>query len=362
MRAQHYRFAHQVLMDAVTRNPEAWWGGAETHGVAMIQQAWAAAATALSPPDLVDGPAPTLEPRQIAPGAQAWLVTMPPPREPAECHFAAILKVGNEPPRYFVCELGAPSETGAPRCYWAEWRLAPGGGVMRIRGRDLPDATAETFLAAAAQEIAATPGATSGAMGALPPQVERHFTGQRGGMRPFGAPPKKKSRAGLVIGLAAVGFFVLALIAAGFLWYFEEMKGIHPIDVEAFSAPVEPDKPFAIEFSWTGFGYAFNNIWLVVEDGQKKDGQFKIKGKISCGDYDTGKDISETEILDERRQKVEDKGGGKFSAWFYLADEYHHGSSRVIRCTGVLHPEAGTFTKAHIAVTQRQRPSDFIAR
>jgi hypothetical protein len=55
VRQQYYRFAHQVLRDAVLRDPSAWWAAAETQGAAMLQQAWAAAGQGLGPENTGDG-------------------------------------------------------------------------------------------------------------------------------------------------------------------------------------------------------------------------------------------------------------------------------------------------------------------
>ena len=117
MRQQHYRFAHQVLMEAVLRDPNAWLAEAEARGGAVLQGPWEAAGQGLAGPDLVEGPGPSLAVVAPAPGVTAAVVTLPPPQAPTECHFVAVVCAGGAPPRYFVAERGIEGEGGASRAY-----------------------------------------------------------------------------------------------------------------------------------------------------------------------------------------------------------------------------------------------------
>lgn len=181
-------------------------------------------------------------------------------------------------------------------------------------------------------------------------------------MQPLPAPPpKKKSRVPLFIGCGCLGMFLFVAGVGGFILYEEELRGLHVPDTEVATVPVQPGQPFTIEFTWDGTGYAFNNVWLVVEDGKKSGGEFLIKSDVHCREGGTIDRTKELRLTSYGVHDVEEKGGDSFSAWFYLEDEYTHGSAYKIRCGGTVTPIKGTWTKAHIGVTQRQRPGDFIA-
>lgn len=328
-------------MNAVLRDSYAWWISSSTHGISMLQQAWAAAGAGLGPQDLADGSGLQIVPMAPLAGVEALLITLPPPEAPTECYFIALVRTAGQAPRYFVCERGFDGEGGVLRAYWAEWRLTP-GGLMRIRGVDLPAPNAQAFLAAVAEECRATP--------AMPQQA------------PFAA-TKPKSRAPLFAGLGCLTFFLLVVGVGGFLLYQEEGRGLHIPDSEAASVPVEADKPFQIQFKWDGTGYAFNNIWLVVDEGTMSGGQFAVSGTMACGRsaLTTTPDAFKAELSGRAGHNVEKKGAAGFSGWLYLKDEYEHSSSSPISCVGTIKPVQGTWTKARIVVTQRQRPSDWFA-
>ncbi len=178
-------------------------------------------------------------------------------------------------------------------------------------------------------------------------------------MGPPPGPPKKKSRVLMFVGCGCLSLFLFVLAVGGTLLYFEEGKGLHVPDTEVASVPVQPGSPYSVSFTWDGTGYAFNNVWLVIEDGQKSGGQFEVATTMECdrGGHEETKTIK---VPSYDVKQVEDKGSS-FSAWIYLGDEYERGSSRKITCSGRVTPTQGTWTKAHIAVTQRQRPADFFA-
>ncbi|MBK8256656.1 MAG: hypothetical protein IPK82_28790 [Polyangiaceae bacterium] len=183
--------------------------------------------------------------------------------------------------------------------------------------------------------------------------------GAPGGWAPLPQAPKKSNKVLKIVGCGCLSLVALVMGCGGFLLYQEEGKGLHVPDSEVASVTVYPDQPFDIQFKWEGFGWVFNNIWLVVEDGKKSGGQFQVKGAISCmGGQARDVDVNLTQ---RNVYNVESKGSDGFSAWLYLVDQYEYNSSRPISCTGKISPVSGSFTKAKIVVTQRQRPSDFFA-
>ena len=176
------------------------------------------------------------------------------------------------------------------------------------------------------------------------------------------ASPGATARARHWVGLLVGGVFLSGILFFGsgcMLYYEEEGRGIHVPEPETASIPVWPDTPFAITYRWDGLNYAFNNVWLVVDEGVTGTGAFEIRGKVQCSDG-TPREIK-TGLLDGDVHEREDRPGGRFSAWIYLEDEYRRSSSTPITCSGVLHPISGTWTAARIVVTQRQRPSDLLA-
>jgi hypothetical protein len=290
-----------------------------------------------------------MAPMSPAPGVDAIIVSLPPPMAPTECYFIAIVRVGGNAPRYFVAERGIDAENGAPRAYWAEWKQSP-AGIMRIRGADLPAITPEALVSAAVAE-------SSG------PQQNAPWQGGAGAA-PWPAnaapAPRKKSRAPLFAGCGCLSLFLFVASVGGFILYQEELRGLHVPDTAVTSVVVEPDKPFKVQFSWTGTGYAFNNIWLVVDDGQTSSGSFEVNGQFSCARASRPQDIK-AQLPGYAAHDVVNKGGDAFSGWLYLGDEYERSSSRIIECGGIIKPVRGTWTKGRIVVTQRQRPSDFFA-
>lgn len=361
MRQQHYRFAHQVLMNAVLRDPYTWFSNAATHGGAMLRDAWMAAAEGLGPQDCADGSSLALMPMSPAPGVDAIVITLPAPMAPTECYFIALIRVGANAPRYFVAERGVEDPGGALRAYWAEWKQSP-MGLMRIRGADLPAITPEAFVAAAVAEAS---GGAQNAPGQGPPGAAP-WPGPQGGnpWPPANKPPEKKNnRALMFAGCGCLSLLLFVFGTGGFILYQEELRGLHIPDTEVTSVVVEPDKPFKLQFTWDGTGYAFNNIWLVVDEGTTSAGSFSVKGTLACGrgSKPRPRDIT-ANVPGYAGKNFERKGADGFSAWVYLGDEYERSSPRPIECAGVFKSVSGNWTKGRIAVTQRQRPSDWIAR
>jgi hypothetical protein len=171
--------------------------------------------------------------------------------------------------------------------------------------------------------------------------------------------PQKKSRLGIYLGCGCLGLFLFVLSVGGFLLYFEEGKDIHVPDTEVASVPVTPGSPFTIDFVWDGTSWAFNNVWLVIEEGQRAGGELELAISVTC-DRSNHEERTSIKVPSYAVKRFEEYDT-TFSAWIYLIDEYERGSPRKVTCKGTVTPTKGTWTKAHIAVTQRQRPSDFFA-
>lgn len=341
MRQQHYRFAHQVVMHAVLRDPETWWATAETRGLTMLRQAWVTAGQDLPVQDNAAASRLAIDHVTDVPGVEALVITLPPPEAPSECYYIALVRAPGQVPRYFVAERGVDAGGTVPRAFWAEWRQAPNGGVMRIRGEDLPKIEPRALVTAAAGEcITAAPAASTATPTVAP--------------TPPAAPaPAKKRR-------IAFPLILLVLLAGGgWIYYQEEVRGIHIPGPEVASVAVEPGKPFTIQFKWEGTGYAFNNVWLVVDAGARSGGDFKVGSTLRC--HEGGSPTQRTVGLsDGGVHNQASTGGDGFSAWLFLGDEYTS-SHATIECSGVVEALVGTWTRARVVVTQRQRPSDFTA-
>ncbi|MEZ4311100.1 MAG: hypothetical protein R3F14_23915 [Polyangiaceae bacterium] len=350
-RQQHYRFAHTILAGRFLRDPAGFWQNLETLGGVALREPWEEAGKELDQANLVTTGAPSLQNMSPAPDVQAFVISMPPPERPTECHFIALVRVGQGPARYFVAENGIDDGAG-PRAYWAEWKSAPGGGgVMRVRGADLPAIAPQALLDAAVQEIRSAPpegpaaspfgpqagpgpfGPQAGA-GPFGPQAGPGAFGAPGGQGAFGAPgaggpfgppgapgpggmgmrplpgqPAKKSRLPMILGCGCLGIFLFVLTVGGTLLYYEEGKGLHVPDTEVASMPVAAGSPYSVDFVWDGTGYAFNNVWLVVDEGQKAGGQFEVDATFRCnrGGREEKKTIKLTSYGGEagRRQRHE---------------------------------------------------------
>jgi hypothetical protein len=118
--------------------------------------------------------------------------------------------------------------------------------------------------------------------------------------------------------------------------------------------------PFTVSFTWDGTNYASNDLWLVV-DGTTEGGQFKVKGRAGCTRSGTPDLRDFDESLSGYNVSNVERTGSNFTAWIRIHDEYARGSSTPFKCGGVVLPEKGTIKRAKIVVTQRQRPSDWIA-
>lgn len=348
MRQQYYRFAHQVVMHAVLRDPETWWTTARTRGVSMLQQAWVTAGQDLPVQDMTAASRLEIESITDVPGVEALVITLPPPNAPSECYYIALVRAPGQAPRYFLAERGVDAAGGTPRAFRAEWRQAPGGGIMRIRGEDLPEIRPRALVIAAAEECVDTPAATATPAATPTAPVTPTSTA---------TPTPEPAKRGLVRRLVAPLIVLAVLAGGGAIYYLEEVREVRVPGPVVASVPVEPGKPFTIPFRWEGTGYAFNNVWLVVDEGTRSAGNFTISSTLRC--HDGG-------MADERTLGLSDhgvhnvSGGDAFSAWLFIGDEYTS-SSGPLQCTGVIEVPAGGWTRARIVVTQRQRPSDFLA-
>ncbi|MGC4122803.1 MAG: hypothetical protein QM765_51170 [Myxococcales bacterium] len=344
MRQQHYRFAHEVLRDAVLANPELWWNRLHSAASASLAGLWEQAGEGLPATELVEAPALDAMPMPLT-GGEALLVALPRPTSPTECHYAALIRPGGQKRiRYFVMELGLPSPESGERAYWAEWRIAPGGGVMRVRGADLPCIGASAFLQAIegklANLFADEPGPTVVASNKAAPAAQ----------------PARSSGSSKKLALLIV--FGAVLLGGGWLLYLEEFRGIH-VPTEAVAAvPFEPDRPFGLTFIWNGTGYAFNNVWLVIEEGEPGPEGIVIQGKVRFGTSTYEHPVKA--VFPGRGAHRVQSEGGKVSGWLYLADEYRYHSSSPVLCNGSLSVVSGKIQRARIVVSQAQRPADWI--
>lgn len=332
-------------MHAVLRDPEAWWATARTRGLTMLQQAWVTAGQDLPVQDNAAASRLAIDLVTDVPGVEALVITLPPPEAPSECYFIALVRAPGQVPRYFLAERGVDAGGVVARAFWAEWRQAPNGAVMRIHGEDLAQIHPHALVAAAAGECLAAVAAAA----ATPTTT----------VAPTPTPTPPQTR-GLVRRLIFPVVTLVLLAGGGFLYYQEEVRGLHVPGPEVVSVAVEPNKPFTVQFKWEGTGYAFNNLWLVVDAGTRSSGDFKVKSTVRC--REGGAPDEHTIGLSDRG--VHDNvstGGDGFSAWLFLADEYRSSSSALIECSGTIEPLAGTWSRARVVVTQRQRPSDFIA-
>lgn len=339
-------------MHAVLRDPETWWATAQTRGLTMLRQAWVTAGQDLPVQDNAAASKLQIDHLTDVPGVEALVITLPPPEAPSECYFIALVRAPGQVPRYFVAERGVDAGGTVARAFWAEWRQAPNGSVMRIRGEDLPQIDPRALVTAAAGECidAAVPTATSAPT--TTPTTAPGWTAA-----PTAAPPKQR---GLARRLAFPVILLALLAGGGWIYYQEEVRGLHIPGPEVASVAVEPGAPFTVQFKWEGQGYAFNNVWLVVDAGTRSAGDFKVRSTLRCREGGSA-DQRTAGLSDSGVHNNVSTGGDGFSAWLYLGDEYRSSSSAIVECSGVIEPLAGTWSRARIVVTQRQRPSDFIA-
>jgi hypothetical protein len=351
MPRQLYVFAHQLLPHTMLRDALMWWAVPDDQRQEMLRKTWDIAGEGLAPGDRADGS--TLQLRQVAaaPDLEALVVTLPPPEAPTECFAVALVRLGRGMPRYFTAERKADPPGSPPRAYWGEWYMN-GDTTMHLRGADLPEPSAEALLAVAAAECRENPDAYVKRQIAL----EGLSTRAPGASPPRGGAPAKAGSKSLRIAIAVA--LVLLVLVGGYLFY-DENRGARLITDEVASVPIQPGQPFSVQFKWEGSGFAFNNVWLVVEDGKRSGGEFKARSKVMCS---TSTSPRENDVALDRydAQRVETRSGDAFSAWFFLTNEYKRGSSGTITCAGTVTPARGTWTRARVVVTQRQRPSEYL--
>jgi hypothetical protein len=345
VRQQYYRFAHQVVMHELLRDPESWWATAQTRGLAMLQQAWVTAGQDLPVQDMAAASQLRIDAVTDVPGVEALVISLPPPAAPSECYFIALVRAPGRPPRYFVAERGVDAGGSVARAFLAEWRQTPDGGVMRIHGEDLPEISARALVSAAAQECVEAHATVTAAAALAPPP---------GPTRAPAATPRER---GMLRRLALPVFLPVALVG-GLVLYLEEGVPLHMPGPAVASVAVEPGKPFTIRFKWEGPGRAFNDVWLVVDEGIHSAGEFRVSSTLRCGEH--GTPYRRTIGLADRGVHDVHVIGGTVSAWLYLGHKYSMRSIKTIECSGVVEPLAGTWRRARIVVTQHQRPSDFI--
>ncbi len=353
MRQQFYRFAHQRLAAEVHKDPQGWWRRLSSEGAAPLERVWNEAGQGLGAADKGNFAGFEVRPISSVPGVDAIAVMMPAPKAPAECHAVALArKAGSTGPiRYFVLEKGSDDDGGAPRAFWAEWRSAPGGVTMRVRGQDVSPITVEAMLAdiASELEIDVSGGPDWSVLGGAPP----------------GPPPPRASggKGGKIfkVGCAALTLMMVALCGfGGYLAWLEEGRSWNEPGDEVAATAVKPGKPFKFEFVWDGTNYAFNELWLVV-DGKEVDGKFLAAGKIGCARSGDPEERDFAKSLTDYEAARLERDGERFSVWLKIGDEYDRASPQPFTCRGVVEAKEGKIKKARIIVTRRQRPSDFLA-
>lgn len=333
MRAQHYRFAHQVLTGEALDVRAALWQRLRTDPAGTLQGLWARAGEGLPEADRLEAPALEAIPLPMNAGREALLVSLPPPQAATECHHVALVREGGSRLRYFCMEKGLDGPDGSERTCWSEWRRAPDGSLLRVRGADLASASASAFLQA------------------LEPELERP-------QEAAPAPPAQASPAAPRRFLLALAILFALFAAGGAAFYLEEVRPRHVPRTPVAVVPVVPGQPFVVELSWSGVGYAFTDVWLVVEDAEPGPEDLRLSGTLDCGrPQPTAFDLVPTSRGIHRLER----GPHRVAFWAHLDDEYLRRGAAPVRCTGSLSVVSGRLLRARIAVTQVQRPSDFFA-
>ena len=424
MRQQHYRFAHQHFMQEVLRDGTGWLGRLRSEGANCLIRPWTEAGQGVAPDDMADPMG--LDAKPLEHGLDGMLVILPSPNATTECYFAAVVRAADGEVRYFLAERGADGTNGTARASWVEWRQGPGGGVMRIRGQELPSITVDAFEAAIAQElgVVATAGASfgggaagggafagvadalagghgappqpasGGAFGAPPqppsggafgaasapanggafggvPSAGSASAGAFGGSvqasspSAFGGavkPARKKGIAGKLVGCGCLSVIGLAVVLGGVALYLEEGVNLSEPGDEVKTVTIQPNVPFSFTYKWDGTNYASSDVWAVV-DGTKEGSNFRLKGKMGCARFDEPELRDVTVALSGSSYRVANRKdrGTDFTAWLRVHDDYARASSTPFKCAGMLTADQGTIKKVRLVVTQRQRPSDWIA-
>lgn len=165
--------------------------------------------------------------------------------------------------------------------------------------------------------------------------------------------------AALVVGLLVCG-------CGGWLLWLEEGRELGEPAEEVARAPLQEGRPSGISFIWDGVGYAFNDVWVVVEGEESEAGRFVLEGVGGCAEW-RGAAPREEAIRRSRDEdswyfkRVESAGEGRFKAWVKVGDVYTRASVEPIRCVYTLEASEGRVRSASVVVTRLQRPSDFIA-
>ena len=168
------------------------------------------------------------------------------------------------------------------------------------------------------------------------------------------APPKKKSRKGLIIGGCTGCFLILACCCGtgGYLAYLEEGVSYSAPGEEWKSYPITPGQPIAIQETWSGTGYA--DIRVYVDVGEGAPPGTTVEGIFDCSEY--GDPTPQSVYLTNDRFSGSDVPEGWIhmsDIWLYVRD----GGS--FTCAGSL-TIAPPAPNARLVLTERQRPSDWL--
>jgi hypothetical protein len=152
-RPHHYGFVHVYLRSLTFRDVAALVGHLHRDGLAYLQHLWTDAGQRLAP-DQVLAPAGLELRMDNTAEAVTALVVLPPPREPTEAYFAAVVAqrgsdAGEFRPAFFSLELGIDVMTQRPRTVACRWE--PDGRHLNLGTGPIPDA--EAFLAYTRQQL-----------------------------------------------------------------------------------------------------------------------------------------------------------------------------------------------------------------
>lgn len=175
-------------------------------------------------------------------------------------------------------------------------------------------------------------------------------------------PARKKGIAGKLVGCGCLSVIGLAVVLGGVALYLEEGVNLSEPGDEVKTVTIQPNVPFSFTYKWDGTNYASSDVWAVV-DGTKEGSNFRLKGKMGCARFDEPELRDVTVALSGSSYRVANRKdrGTDFTAWLRVHDDYARASSTPFKCAGMLTADQGTIKKVRLVVTQRQRPSDWIA-
>jgi hypothetical protein len=110
---QHYLFAHRILSGLLQSDADGFRAALLKEGSGLLQRLWIHAGQHGKPSP---GGQPTFSVHQINPTQEALLIQLPPPQEPPEAYFVALLNG-----TVYTLELGRDLGGDAPCTYLCSW-------------------------------------------------------------------------------------------------------------------------------------------------------------------------------------------------------------------------------------------------